>query len=318
MVRRFSLEKVSTFSGNMSMCLSSGLDVPESLRIAGRFLGGPPQQSLLPEAIERSQSGMELHESLEPLASRLPPFFIPVVRCGEKSGRADQVLRYLQEHCRLLVKPTQAMRNTWLYPLVIIFTGSMIELTAHLLLSSFSTALAFFWRSFTTYAMVAVVVFVVVYVPKLKVPIDALVLSLPVIGPARRELALSRFFHVFNVLYSTGGMRVEHMITLAASVVTNLAVRADLLQAAHIIERGGTLAEAFQAPSAIESDQKATIHAGEEAGKLDEAFDAIARKAGESLQFRLKAFNEVSLRIIMATVGFSAAITLGTMLASIL
>ena len=75
-----------------------------------------------------------------------------------------------------------------------------------------------------THAMVAVVVFVVVYVPKLKVPIDALVLSLPVIGRARRELALSRFFHVFNLLYSTGGMRVEHMITLAASVVTNLAV----------------------------------------------------------------------------------------------
>ena len=113
-------------------------------------------------------------------------------------------------------------------------------------------------------------------------------------------------------------MRVEHMITLAAAAVTNLAVRADLLQAAHVIERGGTLAEAFQAPSAIECDQKATIHAGEEAGKLDEAFDTIARKAGESLQFRLKAFNEVSLRIIMAMVGFSAAITLGTMLARFL
>ena len=88
------------------------------------------------------------------------------------------------------------------------------------------------------------------------------------------------------------------------------------MQAADVIERGGTIVEAFHVPSAIELDQKATIDVGEEAGKLDEAFDTIARKAGESLQFRLKAFNEVFLRIIMVTVGFYAAIKLGTMLAS--
>ena len=39
---------------------------------------------------------------------------------------------------------------------------------------------------------------------------------MPVIGPAERELTLNRFFHAMNLLYSTGGRRVEQMIHLAA------------------------------------------------------------------------------------------------------
>lgn len=310
---RFALEKVSLFAGHMSTCLSTGMGVPESLKLAGRSVCAPHQQHLMDAAIKRSKSGMALHESLQPLASRLPSFFIPVVRCGEESGRTDDVLRYLEEHCRLLVRPTKAMRNTWLYPMVILLAGSVVKLVAYLLIAPLPTALAFAGNMITTYATVAIVLFFVIFVPQVKAPLGRLILTLPVIGAAHRELALNRFFHALNLLYSTGGMRVEQMIKLAAPVVTNLSLREDLMRSSILIEKGGTISEAFQAPAVIDADQRTTIHAGEESGKLDEAFDAISRQTGESVQFRLAGLNQLLLRIVMASVAFSVAATVGSL-----
>lgn len=310
---RFALEKVSQFAGHMSTCLSTGMGVPESLKMAGRSVCAPHQQHLMDAAIKRSKSGMALHESLQPLASRLPSFFIPVVRCGEESGRTDDVLRYLEEHCRLLVRPTKAMRDTWLYPMVILLAGSAIKLVAYLLIAPLPTALAFAGNMITTYATVAIVLFFVFFVPQVKAPLGRLILTLPVIGAAHRELALNRFFHALNLLYSTGGMRVEQMIKLAAPVVTNLSLREDLMRSAHLIEKGGTISEAFQAPAVIDADQRTTIHAGEESGKLDEAFDAISRQTGESVQFRLAGLNQFLLRIVMAAVMFSVVATVSSL-----
>jgi type II secretory pathway component PulF len=132
---------------------------------------------------------------------------------------------------------------------------------------------------------------------------------LPIIGLVERELAVNRFFHSFNMLYATGGMRVEAMIRLASQAVGNLVIRKDLVRAAGVIEAGGTISDAFAAPKTVTPDRHATIVAGEEGGKLEDAFNTISRATAESVQYRLKTFNEISYRIVAAAVVFSIAAT---------
>jgi type II secretory pathway component PulF len=314
--RRVPLEQVSRFAGNLATCLEAGMGVPQSLRTStGASTAVLP--NIAQAAAEGVASGDELSDALEPYADRFPPFFIPVIRCGERVGRLDEALRYLERHCMLLVGPTRAMRNTWLYPLVIVVFGSIFKLAAYAVLAPLAQTLAYLGRTAVAYGIVAAVLWFFLAAPQAKLILDHAKLLLPIIGQVERELALNRFFHSLNMLYSTGGMRVEAMIKLAARAVGNIVVRDDLLRAARVIEAGGSITDAFAAPKTLTEDQRATVAAGDEAGKLEEAFATISRQTGESVQHRLRTFNEVSLRIVAFVVVFSIAGTLMSLIMTV-
>lgn len=142
----------------------------------------------------------------------------------------DQSLGYLERHCRLLVEPARIARNTWLVPLCIILFGSTFCIVAHLVFAPFSATIRYTIETIRSYAIVAAVVIAVRFVPWLNAIVARIRLTVPLIGPAERELAMNRFFHAMNLLYSTGGQRVEQMIRWAAESAGNVALQADFLR----------------------------------------------------------------------------------------
>ena len=308
--KKIPLEELSRFAGNLATCLAAGIRVPEGLRTCTRSSATALLPQIAEAAAEHTASGMELSDALEPDQRHFPPFFIPMIRCGERVGRLDEALRYLEEHCRLLGPPTRMMRNTWLYPLVIVLFGSVVKTLAYALLAPVSQTLSYVIHTLFNYGILAAVFWFFLAAAEAKRILDHLKLVLPLIGQVERELALNRFFHSFNMLYSTGGTRVEAMIRLAARAIGNTVVRDDVLRAAEVIEGKGTITDAFAATTTVTADQKATIGAGEQAGKLEDAFAAISRATAESVQFRLKAFQQVFFRIVMFVVTLSVAGTL--------
>lgn len=304
------LEQVALFCGNLATCLRAGLNIPASLRASTRSAPNAALREIIERAAEQAAAGQGLADALEPWQHRFPAFFLPVLRCGEKSGRIDEAAAYLERHCRLLAGPARVMRNTWLVPLGIMLCGSLISMVACLFLAPFRATLAYVADTAMFYGIVAVVAAIVLYVPDAKRILDELKLVLPLIGQAERELAMNRFFHAMNMLYSTSGQRVEQMIRLAAESADNLALRNDFLRAAVVIEKGGTIAEAFMAPATISGDLKGILLAGDHAGKLETALDTVARLTAESAQFRLRAFQQFFFRAVTAAVVFSMATTI--------
>ncbi|MFC1597533.1 hypothetical protein ACFL5Q_06310 [Planctomycetota bacterium] len=162
----------------------------------------------------------------------------------------------------LVARPTRMMRNTWLFPLVIVLAGSIVKMAAYAILAPPTETLAHLARTLTAYGLLAMVVAFVHLVPQARRVLDHMKLSLPVLGQAERELAVNRFFHSFNLLYSTGGPGVEQMVKLAVQAVGNVVVADDLLRAAVVIEAGGTITDAFAAPSAIDDVQSRFLPSG--------------------------------------------------------
>jgi len=309
---RFTLNRVAAFAGNLALCYKSGMGAAEGLRTAGRSLGVNSEKLLSP-VIAQVEDGSMLWESLEPLAPQFPPYFLPALRCGEVSGRTDEVLGYLETHCRLLIEPTKAMRNSWLFPLIIFVAGSLIQLAAYFFLAPWWESMTQLGNMLATFAMIAAFMLTLVCVPQAKTPLDHLVLKLPVIGPAHRDLALNRFFHAFSLLYSTSGMRVEDMIALACPVVTNIALHDDLFRSHAVIEQQGTMSEAFGKTKLVTGSHLAIIQTGEEAGKLEEAFNQISKDTAATLQHRLTKLNAVLFRVVMAAVMLSVSATIASL-----
>ena len=310
LVRKIPLDQLSRLCDNLRVCLSAGMPVLAAMRTCQRTAPNPILRRILLDAAERVARGMEMADALEPWRDRFPTFFLPVLRCGERSGRIDATLEYLRQHCHQLAGPARVARNTWLVPLCIMLFASAINIGAYLIFARFSAAVHYILGTAWFYAGIAAVVIAAKRVPVLKTVVARLRLMLPLIGAADRELAVDRFFHAMNVLYSTGGLRVEGMIRLAAESIDNIVLKADYLGAAAVIESGGTITEAFSAIRGLSREYRATIAAGDEAGKLEEAFDTVCRSAAAAATSHLERFQEVYFRVVAQAVIFSIVATL--------
>ena len=268
--RKLTLSQLSLFSGNLATCIAAGLDIPRSLATCQRSLPSPLRREILTAAAKRTAAGLSLFEALKPHERSFPAFFLPAVRCGEEAGRLDETLRYLESHCRLLVEPSRIMRNMWFAPLCLLLADTVICTASDCFIAPLEMTIAYILGWLRFYAVLAAAVAAVVYVPPLRALAESVKLILPVIGPAERELTMNRFFHAMNVLYSTGGRRVEEMIRLAADSADNIALRADFFRAAERIESGHSIAEAFSAvasvPLGYRGDHRCRRGGGQEAG----------------------------------------------------
>lgn len=121
------LEQISLFCGNLATCLGAGLNVPTSLRASTRSSSSAALQEIIEQAAKHAAAGQGLADALQPWQHRFPAFFLPVLRCGEKSGRLDEAAAYLGRHCHLLAGPARVIRNTWLVPLAVMLCGSVIS-----------------------------------------------------------------------------------------------------------------------------------------------------------------------------------------------
>lgn len=306
------LEELTVFCGNLATCLAAGLDVPTSLR-TGHASDTSALGQVAEQAAQETAEGASLADALERASEYFPAFFVPVIRCGEQSGRIDETLRYLERHCRLLAGPARSMRNTWLMPLCIMLAGSVVCAIGYALLAPLAATVAYVVRTLMFYALLAAAVWCVLCVPALRPIVDGMRLAIPGVGYAERELAVNRFFHAMSLLYSTGGVRVEQMIRLAADSAGNAVLRARFLPAAATIEAGGTIADAFRAVAGLPAEYWSLVVAGEEAGKLEAAFDTVSRLAGEAAEHRLIVFQKIFIRVCTASVVFSVYLTLSSL-----
>jgi len=191
-LRRIPYQQLSLFCGNLATCLAAGLSVPVSLRTSMRSSPSLALREAAETAAQRAAGGMELAEALEVGRDFFPPFLLPVIRCGERSGRLDEALRYLEHHCALLDGPSRMMRNTWLAPLVIMIAGSVIKTLAHAILAPLAMTLGYAMRSLADYALLGAAAWLLFGTPQGKRLLDHLKLALPVIAQVERDLAMNR------------------------------------------------------------------------------------------------------------------------------
>ncbi|MEO8494818.1 MAG: type II secretion system F family protein [Planctomycetota bacterium] len=306
-------DKLAHFAGNLATCLEAGVGVEQSLKTASRSLAGTWLAPALQVSRTRVSKGSTMAEALAAIEWGLPTFFVPMIQAGEQTGRIEEALRHLERHCRLLVKPANALRNVWLFPLALMLFGTLVQLAAHLLMMPWTATLSFVFHSLTSYAMLVVVAFVIISSPA-KTIIDQLKLLIPIVRDVEREAAVSHFFHALAMLYAGAGRRVESMVTFSARTVSNDAIRQDLLAVVGRIERGDTITEAFRGSRHLAQHEQDLIQSGELSGTLERSFERIATDASEKLAFRLGIIQQVFTRLMTSFVVCSILMTVASLL----
>lgn len=302
-------EPLSRFASNLATCLESGVDMEKSLENASRSLARTPLASSMQVALTRVSKGASLTEALAAAEWGLPKFFLPMIQAGEQTGRVDESLRYLERHCKLLIKPSQAIRNVWLIPLALILFSTFAQLAVLLFAAPLTTTLGFVFSSLLFYAKLGLFVFIVCSSPA-KTLFDQLKLHIPFLSDVVREAGVNHFFHAMAMLYAAAGRRVDGMISVAAKTVINDTIRKDFLNVAERIKQGAAVSEAFAAAKHVSQPEKDIIESGDISGTLERSFENISREAGEKLQFRLGLFQKIVMPILYFGVVYSLVFTL--------
>ena len=303
-------QTLSLFADGMATCLSAGLPPQRALELnrfekQSRALG-----KLVDVARQRCDQGMPLSEALEPGRKFLPHYFLPVIRAGEAGGRLVEAFQLLGRHSRRIAPSVRLLRNTWLYPLILVAFGWVVRIGIFLYFGKAAAAWQFLLGSFGITSLLVLAVWLLLKRREVKDAVDSLLLQLPVVREAELGMGKVLFFSTFRLIYEAGGLGVVTMFDLAAETIRNSAIRRDWLKARPVLEEHGSFADAFGQLNLLEDRFKGMIATGSVSGRLDETLAKLVSLETLDLEFRLQAFNNVFQRIVAFCVAMSIVETI--------
>lgn len=307
---KIDLQTLRHFANSMATCLDSGLTPMKSLEVCGAGTQSKSLQKVVQVALDRCDQGMPLSEALAPGAKVFPYYFLPVIRAGEAGGRLAEAFQLLDQHCHRTEPSVKLVRNTWLYPLIVIVFGWVIRLGVFTYFGRYEVVWHFLGTIGCIGLLLALLWWFFFKFEAVKTVVDHIFLQIPLLRETEIRLADVLFFSTFRLAYDAGGLDAIVMFNLALQTVRNSAIRQDLVKARRVIEQNGTFGDAFATSSLLEDDFKTLMSTGSISGKLDQCLSKIVEKATYQITVQLNIFNQIFQRIVSFSVAMSIVETI--------
>ncbi len=267
------LSRRAEFYHQLGQLTAAGLGLLRGLEHLER---NPPSRSYrepIRWLLAELREGFTLSESCQRLGQWLPAFDVALLQAGEKSGRLDACFRLLADYYNDRARLARQVLADLAYPAFLFHFAIFIFPFAQL----FQTGdwLSYACRTAGVLIPVYATVALLVYAGQSRrgeawrARVESLLHPIPVLGAARRSLALSRLAGALEALISAGVTIVEAW-ELAATASGSPALRRTVLAWRPLVNAGQTPGEVVSASSKFPelfANQYAT---GEISGQLDE------------------------------------------------
>lgn len=242
---------------------------------------------------EEIAKGSTLTEALQQSGSWLPAFDITLIEAGEKSGRLDQSFRLLAEHYNERARLMRQLMSDLAYPVFLFHFAIFIFPFPHLFLTGD-------WRGFLLqtfsiliplYIAVAFLIFALQskHGESWRAMIEAVLAPVPVLGTARRYLAVARLAATLEALISAG-VSMFTAWDLAATASGSPAIRRAVRNWRPLLDAGQTPAEILRNSSGFPDLFTTQYAAGEISGSLDETLRRLHQYYQEEGSRKLRGF----------------------------
>lgn len=307
------LARQSEFYHQLAALTVAGVGVVKALEI---IRNSPPSRWYRPaimSVLERLNCGSTLTEALASLGRWIPQFDLALLEAGEKSGRLDICFRLLSDYYNERASLSRSIINQMLVP----------ALTVHFAVLIFPTdvlAQLFMQGEVMPFVQQKLVVLVPLYLSILLLiyfsqgrrsegwrdGMEKVSRMVPVLGSARRKLALARLSISLEGLMGAGAPIIEAWEAAAASSGSPALARA-VRSWRPSVEAGQTPAEMVQ-ESGLFPELFANLYStGEVSGQLDDALRRLYRHYREEGTRELKLAAEMFPRVIYLIVVFLVA-----------
>jgi type II secretory pathway component PulF len=260
-----------------------------------------PIQRLLAELAQ----GRTLTGSLQQLDAWLPEFDIALIDAGERSGRLDACFRLLADYYNDQARITKQMIGQLLHPVALVHLAAVVfiivlpfarsQFNASLILLAAKAALVLA----PLYLAVAFIIYATQsrHGEKWRALIESLFRWIPILGTARRCLALARLAAALEALISAG-VNIIQAWELAANASGSPALRRAVASMKPKVAAGQTPAEEVRKCPAFPVLFANLYASGEVSGKLDETLRRLYAHYQEEGSHKLQMFAQWMPRLI--------------------
>ncbi len=289
----------------LAQLTSAGIGVLPALEQIKRNPPGRSFREPLGNLLNHLNQGLTLSESLQKLGSWLPEFDIALIEAGERSGRLDASFRLLAEYYNDRARLAKQVISQLMYPVGLIHFAALVFLIVlPFAASQFNASLIFlFAKAALILSPLYLVTFFLIYATqskhgeKWRALIESLVRPIPILGTARRFLALARLAAALEALLSAGVNIIEAW-DLAAASSGSPALRRAVENWKPEVVAGRTPAEVLRERREF-PEMFANLYAsGEVSGKLDETLKRLYAHYQEEGTRKLHAFAQWLPRLI--------------------
>jgi type IV pilus assembly protein PilC len=294
----------SEFYHQLAQFTSAGIGIVQSLEQIRR---NPPASSFrgpVQRIIDELARGRTVSESLRQLAW-LPEFDIALIDAGERSGRLDACFRLLADYYNDRARIAKQVISQLIYPIGLVhFAAFIFMVVLPFASSSFNASLLFlFGKAALALSPLYIITFLLIYATQSKhgetwrARIETVLHPVPILGTARRFLALARLAAALEALISAGVNIIEAW-DLAATACGSPALRRAVENWKPQVVAGRTPADVLRESREFPEMFSNLYATGEVSGKLDETLKRLFAYYQEEGTRKLYAFAQWTPRLI--------------------
>lgn len=290
---RIPLAEKILFAKHMSMMISSGMTVVDSVRLIRKQLEGKSFAKILDKVIIDLESGQFLSTSLGRFPEAFGKLFISLIQIGEASGTLPSNLDHLAAELKKSAQLRSAMRSAMMYPMVIfcatmgiiallvffvlpkilpIFSSLKVELPleTRLLISSTDMLMNHYGILILSVIVFVAAIIGFLQIKQIRYAYHRLLISLPILGEVVIGYNMANITRTLGV-FMKSGTTITDALMITAESVDNDVYREALLMTADEVRHGAQLHKYFNDhPKLFPQTVSRMLEVGENTGKLDE------------------------------------------------
>jgi type IV pilus assembly protein PilC len=261
----------------LAQVTASGIGLIGALEILQR---NPPRASLrapIGHLLRQLDAGSTFGDSLERSGSWVSAFDVALLQAGEQSGRLPECFRLLSEYYAQRAQLARQVIGFSIYPLIVfhvaVFIFPVTRLTDLILKGA---VVPFIVQKFLVLAPVYGIAFAIAFAmqatrgERWRESLERLLGGIPVLGTARRSLAIARFSIALEALLSAGVNMIEAWEIAAAASGSPVLRRVVRTEAPRMVA-GSPPSEIVSARREFPPAFASLYHSGEISGTLDDA-----------------------------------------------
>jgi protein transport protein HofC len=303
------LTQLAEFYHQLGTMLSAGVTLIQTLEQLYRAPPGRSFRAPVRNLLALLAQGSTFSEAIAQNRGWLPSFDMALIEAGEQSGRLDTCCRLLAEYYRQRAALARKLMAELAYPVFLLHAAIFILPTLHFIVLG-GSLLSFLSRTFGLLLPIYLVVFLLILACQgshgetWRAIIERLLHPIPLLGQARRQLALGRLAAALEALLNAG-VNILHAWELAATASGSPALRRAVYAWRPHLEAGMTPAELLRSTAVFPEVFANLYHTGELSGTLDDTLRRLYVLYQEEGARKLKAVVEWTPRLaylVMASV----------------
>jgi len=320
-----SLKNVASFTRQMSVLISSGTPIVQSLEAVERQTIDPKWKSVLQGLRERVEEGNQLSDAMAMYPAVFDDVYRAMIAAGESGGGFDKILSRLSK----LVRQELAVRNNitgaMVYPgLLITVASGVLLLLAFTVLPRFkelfetlnapiptSTAVimataefmkSYWWAVLLGIGIGAAALLYWLRTPSGKLRLHTVQLNLPLFERVIRAFKTAKFARVMGVLLEAKVPLLESL-DIARTSAGNLLYEELIDKAEERVKRGDAMSDAFSGSNLITPSVCEAIRNGEQTGRVGEVLMNLADLMDEDNDLVVRSLTSILEPLILSVLG---------------